>query len=102
MLRVAAGDHNSCLGTDLLQEKAHAGAAVACLNEMVTDALRHVPHCLAYMERVRDWHIFRFCAIPQVQLSAGCCQQRHYYAVTGAHAVCVCSTRQQYHAAADP
>jgi farnesyl-diphosphate farnesyltransferase len=50
----------------LLQEKGNAGAAVACLNEMVTDALKHVPHCLAYMERVRDWHIFRFCAIPQV------------------------------------
>ena len=49
----------------LLQEKGNAGAAVACLNELVTDALKHVPHCLAYMERVRDWHIFRFCAIPQ-------------------------------------
>jgi Squalene/phytoene synthase len=50
------------------QEKAHAGAAVACLNELVTDALKHVPHCLAYMERVQDWHIFRFCAIPQVHV----------------------------------
>lgn len=49
------------------QEKANTPAAVACLNEMVTDALKHVPHCLAYMERVRDWQIFRFCAIPQVR-----------------------------------
>ena len=54
----------------LLQEKGNAGAAVACVNEMVTDALTHVPHCLAYMERVRDWHIFRFCAIPQARADA--------------------------------
>ena len=50
----------------VLQEPDNAPAAVACLNEMVTDALKHVPHCLAYLERVHDWHIFRFCAIPQV------------------------------------
>lgn len=51
----------------MLQDKANAPAAVACLNEMVTDALKHVPHCLKYMQRVRNWQIFRFCAIPQVQ-----------------------------------
>jgi phytoene/squalene synthetase len=41
-------------------------AAVACLNELVTDALRHGPSSLAYMARLRDPDIFRFCAIPQV------------------------------------
>ena len=52
-----------------MQEPENVPAAVACLNEMVTDALKHVPHCLTYLGRVRDWHIFRFCAIPQVS----CC-----------------------------
>lgn len=44
----------------------NAAAAVACLNELVTDALRHGPSCLAYMDKLRDPHVFRFCAIPQV------------------------------------
>ena len=49
-----------------MQDVRNAPAAVACLNEMVTDALQHVPHCFKYLARVRDRHIFRFCAIPQV------------------------------------
>lgn len=32
----------------------------------VTDALRHVPHCMEYMGEVRNTAIFRFCAIPQI------------------------------------
>jgi hypothetical protein len=36
----------------------------------VTDALRHIPHCLAYMGKLRDRDIFRFCAIPQI-MAAG-------------------------------
>lgn len=47
-------------------EPANTPAAVCCLNAMVTDALQHAPHCLAYLARVRDPQIFRFCAIPQV------------------------------------
>ncbi len=40
--------------------------AVGCLNELVTDALRHAPHCLQYMAKLRNPDIFRFCAVPQV------------------------------------
>uniref|UniRef100_A0A7S1THX1 squalene synthase n=1 Tax=Compsopogon caeruleus TaxID=31354 RepID=A0A7S1THX1_9RHOD len=40
--------------------------AVACLNAMVTDALRHVPDCIEYMVRIRNEHVFNFVAIPQV------------------------------------
>lgn len=32
----------------------------------VTNALQHVPHCMAYMSLIRDPAIFRFCAIPQI------------------------------------
>jgi hypothetical protein len=48
------------------KEPGNAAGAVACLDELVTDALRHAPHCLAYMARLRDPDVFRFCAIPQV------------------------------------
>lgn len=40
--------------------------AVQCLNDLVTNALRHVEDCLTYMSALRDVSIFRFCAIPQV------------------------------------
>ncbi|DBB12544.1 TPA: hypothetical protein ACH3X3_005339 [Trebouxia sp. C0006] len=48
------------------KEPSNASQAVQCLNHMVTDALRHAPECLRYMEQVRNPQNFRFCAIPQV------------------------------------
>lgn len=39
---------------------------MACLNELVTDALALVPECLAYMRLLKHPGVFRFCAIPQV------------------------------------
>ncbi|CAM9496045.1 unnamed protein product [Ectocarpus sp. 12 AP-2014] len=44
--------------------------ALACLNELVTDALALVPDCLAYMRQIKDPEVFRFCAIPQVMAIA--------------------------------
>lgn len=43
--------------------------AVACLNHLITDALRHVPDVFKYMSRLRDQTVFNFCAIPQVSLA---------------------------------
>lgn len=40
--------------------------AVHCLNDMVTNALVHGEDCLRYMSALKDFAIFRFCAIPQV------------------------------------
>ncbi len=40
--------------------------SVACLNHMITDAMRHVPDCLEYLAMIRHQQVFRFCAIPQV------------------------------------
>jgi len=48
------------------QSPAHRTAALHCLNHMVTDALRHLPHCITYMSKLRDPQVFRFCAIPQI------------------------------------
>ena len=40
--------------------------AVACLNNMVTDALQHMPYCIEYLASIQDENNFLFCAIPQV------------------------------------
>ena len=45
-------------------------AAQQCLCEMITDALEHVPACLAYLSELQCQPIFRFCAIPQVMAMA--------------------------------
>lgn len=47
-----------------------APKSLACLNHLVTDALRHMPDCIEYLNRIRDPSIFRFCAIPQVMAIA--------------------------------
>ncbi|XP_028788216.1 squalene synthase 1-like [Neltuma alba] len=49
-----------------LKEENNSKKALQCLNEMVTNALVHVPHCLKYLSALRDPAIFRFCAVPQV------------------------------------
>ena len=55
---------------DEFKEKGAAPAALACLNHMVTDAMRHALPALTYMERVTDPRVFRFCAIPQLMAAA--------------------------------
>lgn len=47
---------------------ANKAEALACLNELVTNALRHIPDCLKYMSRLKNQSVFNFCAIPQVSL----------------------------------
>ena len=49
---------------------ANPAAGLACLNEMVTDALKHAPMCLEYMEQLHHPQVFNFCAIPQVMAIA--------------------------------
>lgn len=44
--------------------------SVACLNHLVTDALRHIPDCLTYLSLLRNRKVFRFCAIPQLMAIA--------------------------------
>ncbi|MCW5907100.1 MAG: squalene synthase [Chitinophagales bacterium] len=44
--------------------------SLACLNHLVTDALQHVPDCIAYMKQIQHPKVFRFCAIPQVMAMA--------------------------------
>ncbi|XP_068136136.1 squalene synthase isoform X2 [Hyperolius riggenbachi] len=44
--------------------------AVQCLNELITNALQHVPDVLVYLSRLRNQSVFNFCSIPQVMAIA--------------------------------
>ena len=44
--------------------------SLAVLNELVTDAMRHLPDCIAYLRLLKNPAIFRFCAIPQAMALA--------------------------------
>ncbi|XP_006864384.1 PREDICTED: squalene synthase isoform X2 [Chrysochloris asiatica] len=44
--------------------------AVQCLNELITNALQHLPDVITYLSRLRNQSIFKFCAIPQVMAIA--------------------------------
>lgn len=44
--------------------------ALACMNELITNALEHVPVCIDYMSRLREPRVFNFCAIPQAMAIA--------------------------------
>lgn len=40
------------------------------LNELINNALEHIPHCLDYLKELRNEQVFRFCAIPQLMAVA--------------------------------
>uniref|UniRef100_A0A8C5MHF2 Squalene synthase n=1 Tax=Leptobrachium leishanense TaxID=445787 RepID=A0A8C5MHF2_9ANUR len=44
--------------------------AVQCLNELITNALLHVPDVLTFLSRLKNQSVFNFCAIPQVMAIA--------------------------------
>nr|KAF6479992.1 farnesyl-diphosphate farnesyltransferase 1 [Molossus molossus] len=44
--------------------------AVQCMNELITNALRHIPDVITYLSRLRNQSVFNFCAIPQVMAIA--------------------------------
>ncbi|CAM5098728.1 unnamed protein product [Eretmochelys imbricata] len=44
--------------------------AVRCMNELITNALHHIPHVLTYLSRLKTQSVFNFCAIPQVMAIA--------------------------------
>lgn len=53
-----------------LAEAGNREQAVACLDELVADALGHAPHSLAYLDQLRSPSVFKFCAIPQLMAIA--------------------------------
>ncbi|KAJ1979774.1 bifunctional farnesyl-diphosphate farnesyltransferase/squalene synthase, partial [Dimargaris verticillata] len=53
-----------------LTEPGNKKAALACLNHMCLDALKHIPDIFEYLAMLKDPSIFRFVAIPQVMAIA--------------------------------
>jgi farnesyl-diphosphate farnesyltransferase len=51
---------------DEFKDPQNAKNAVHCLNDLITNALHHLPDCLEYMSRLKDQQNFSFCAIPQI------------------------------------
>lgn len=41
-----------------------------CLNEMVLNALSHLPDSISYLNKLENEQVFRFCAIPQIMALA--------------------------------
>ncbi|XP_024532546.1 squalene synthase 1 [Selaginella moellendorffii] len=52
------------------RDESNEKEAVECLNDMITDCLRHAPECLFYMSKLKNPSVFRFCAVPQVMAIA--------------------------------
>ena len=44
--------------------------AISCLNEMITNALKHATKSLDYLEKLKNSAVLRFCAIPQIMAIA--------------------------------
>eukprot|EP00039_Didymoeca_costata_P017470 m.324092 g.324092 ORF g.324092 m.324092 type:complete len:422 (-) comp16540_c10_seq6:153-1418(-) len=55
---------------DALKLPENKDKALACLNELVTDALQHVPAVFAYLSNLKNQSVFNFCAIPQAMAVA--------------------------------
>ncbi|EMP27212.1 Squalene synthase [Chelonia mydas] len=53
-----------------LAKPEHIDMAVQCMNELITNALHHVPDVLTYLSRLKNQSVFNFCAIPQVMAIA--------------------------------
>jgi farnesyl-diphosphate farnesyltransferase len=50
---------------DLLKEE-NEQKALDCLNELIINAMSHIPQCIEYLSNINDHKHFRFCVIPQV------------------------------------
>lgn len=48
------------------KDKENEGKALECLNDLITNALEHLPNVFDYLSRLKDPRIFNFCAIPQI------------------------------------
>ncbi|KAM7171709.1 squalene synthase-like [Macrochelys suwanniensis] len=44
--------------------------AIQCMNELIINALHHIPDVLTYLSRLKSQSVFNFCAIPQVMAIA--------------------------------
>ena len=55
---------------NLKELQASETKGLAALNEVIINALNHVPACLEFLECLENQQVFRFCAIPQLMAIA--------------------------------
>ncbi|MEJ6616629.1 MAG: squalene synthase [Crocinitomicaceae bacterium] len=55
---------------NLKELQASETKGLAALNEVIINALNHIPACLEFLECLENQQIFRFCAIPQLMAIA--------------------------------
>ena len=60
--------HSSSLS--YFKDNPESTKSLDCLNELVVDALTHVPDTLKYVKKIKNPQIFKFCAIPQIMAIA--------------------------------
>lgn len=56
--------------SNLKELQASEAKGLAALNEVIINALNHVPACLDFLECLENQQVFRFCAIPQLMAIA--------------------------------
>jgi len=56
--------------TSISQLQQEENNGISALNEMIINALTHVPACLKYLRSLTNKDVFRFCAIPQLMAIA--------------------------------
>ncbi|MDX2359645.1 MAG: squalene synthase [Crocinitomicaceae bacterium] len=56
--------------SNLKELQADPTKGLAALNEVIINALQHIPACLEYLECLENNKVFRFCAIPQLMAIA--------------------------------
>lgn len=54
--------------------QANTQVGVAVVNDLVINALTHIPACLTYLKSIQNEKIFRFCAIPQLMAVSTLCK----------------------------
>lgn len=55
---------------DFFVKNPNSQISLDCLNEMVLNAMSHLPDSLKYMSKLQNEQVFRFCAIPQIMALA--------------------------------
>jgi farnesyl-diphosphate farnesyltransferase len=55
---------------DMFEQNMNKQSSLDCLNDLLNNALIHIPECLEYLGHLKNGEVFKFCAIPQVMAIA--------------------------------
>lgn len=55
---------------DMFEQNQDKQSSLDCLNDLLNNALVHIPDCITYLNTLQNQEVFKFCAIPQVMAIA--------------------------------